>query len=126
MNFEQVPEFRKDLKWLSKKWRSLPEDIKAAERDILPLYIEQEGVSISKLREAFFGGYKAANKESPWQRPRGIQLIGMTVTRLWFASRLDWLLGCVHISQRQPNYHPCLLSSHSTHRSRTLHPTSLS
>ena len=60
MNFEQVPEFQKDLKRLSKKWHSLPEDIKAAERDILPLYIEQEGVSITKLREAFFGGYKAA------------------------------------------------------------------
>jgi mRNA-degrading endonuclease RelE of RelBE toxin-antitoxin system len=60
MNFEQTPEFQKDLKRLSKKWRSLPDDIKAAQRDILPLYIEQEGVDIVRLREAFFGGYKAA------------------------------------------------------------------
>lgn len=60
MNFEQAPEFKKDLKRLSKKWRSLPEDIKAAEQDIVPLYIEQKGVDILRLREAFFGGYKAA------------------------------------------------------------------
>ena len=60
MNFEQTPEFEKDLKRLSKKWRSLPQDIKSAERDILPLYVEQEGVEIIRLREAFFGGYKAA------------------------------------------------------------------
>ena len=59
MNFEQVPEFQKDLKRLSKKWRSLPQDIKAAERDILPLYVEQEGIDINRLREAFFGGFKA-------------------------------------------------------------------
>jgi len=60
MNFEQTPEFQKDLKRLSKKWRSLPRDIASAERYILPLYVEQEGVDIIRLREAFFGGYKAA------------------------------------------------------------------
>lgn len=60
MNFEQTPEFQKDLKRLSKKWRSLPGDVKAAQRDITPLYIEQDGVDIVRLREAFFGGYKAA------------------------------------------------------------------
>jgi hypothetical protein len=60
MNFDQVPEFQKELKRLSKKWRSLPSDIKAAEKDITPLYVEQEGVDIQRLREAFFGGFKAA------------------------------------------------------------------
>ncbi len=60
MNFEQTPEFLKDVKKLTKKWRSIPEDIDAAKRDILPLYIKQEGVDIVRLREAFFGGYKAA------------------------------------------------------------------
>ena len=60
MNFEQTPEFQKDLKRLSKKWRSLPRDIESVERDILPLYVEQKGVDMIRLREAFFGGYKAA------------------------------------------------------------------
>lgn len=59
MSFEQVPEFQKDLKRLSKKWRSLPQDMKAAERDILPLYVKQEGIDVNRLREAFFGGFKA-------------------------------------------------------------------
>lgn len=59
MNFEQTPEFQKDLKRLSKKWRSLPQDIQAAQRDIVPLYVEQDGINIVRLREAFFGGYKA-------------------------------------------------------------------
>ncbi len=60
MNFDQVSEFQKELKRLSKKWRSLSSDIKAAEKDITPLYVEQEGVDIQRLREAFFGGFKAA------------------------------------------------------------------
>ena len=59
MNFEQTPEFQKDLKRLTKKWRSLPRDIESVERDILPLYVEQKGVDMIRLREAFFGGYKA-------------------------------------------------------------------
>lgn len=46
-------------KKLSKKWRSLATDIKAAEKDIVPLYIKQEGVDIGRLREEFFGGFKA-------------------------------------------------------------------
>ena len=60
MNFDYSPEFQKDLKRLTKKWRSLPRDIESVERDILPLYVEQKGVDIIRLREAFFGGYKAA------------------------------------------------------------------
>ncbi len=59
MNFDYSPEFQKDLKRLTKKWRSLPRDIESVERDILPLYVEQKGVDIIRLREAFFGGYKA-------------------------------------------------------------------
>lgn len=60
MNFDYSPEFQKDLKRLTKKWRSLPRDIESVERDILPLFVEQKGVDIIRLREAFFGGYKAA------------------------------------------------------------------
>lgn len=59
MNFEQAPEFQKDLKRLKKKWRSLPGDISQAEKDILPLYVNQEGVDIARLREAFFNGKRA-------------------------------------------------------------------
>lgn len=54
MNFDQTPQFKKDLKYLSKRWKSLPNDIKVAERDITPLYVEQEGVDIKKLREGVF------------------------------------------------------------------------
>lgn len=60
MNFKQTPEFKKDLKRLQKKWRSIPQDIKAAERGLAPLYVEQEGVDLGVLRKAFFSGKKAA------------------------------------------------------------------
>ena len=59
MNFEQAPEFQKELKRLQKKWHSLPSDIKAAERSLVPLYTEQGGVDITYLRRNFFNGKKA-------------------------------------------------------------------
>lgn len=59
MNFEQTPDFQKDLKRLAKKWRSLPQDVKAAQRDLVPLYIAQEGIDIKRLRETFFNGKRA-------------------------------------------------------------------
>lgn len=59
MNFEQSAEFKKDLKKLAKKWRSLPDDIISAQQDILPLFVEQKGVDIVRLRDAFFGGKRA-------------------------------------------------------------------
>jgi len=59
MNFEQTPEFQKDLKRLAKKWRSLPKDIEAAQRGLLPLYVEQEDIDIEHLRETFFNGKRA-------------------------------------------------------------------
>lgn len=59
MNFEQVPEFQKDLKRLTKKWRSLPEDISAVQRDIIPLYIEQDGIDIGAIRKGVFNGKRA-------------------------------------------------------------------
>lgn len=59
MNFEQTPEFQKDIKRLAKKWRSLPKDIEAAQRDLVPLYVAQEGIDIKRLRETFFNGKRA-------------------------------------------------------------------
>lgn len=60
MNFDQSPEFKKDIKRLKKKWRSLPDDVEAVQRDLVALYVEQKDVDISKLREAFFSGKRAA------------------------------------------------------------------
>lgn len=59
MNFEHTPEFQKDLKRLAKKWRSLPEDVTAVQRDITPLYIEQDGIDIGTLRRGVFNGKRA-------------------------------------------------------------------
>lgn len=59
MNFKQTPEFKKELKRLSKKWRSLPNDIRMAQRGIVPLYVEQTGVDIHLLRKSFFSGKRA-------------------------------------------------------------------
>jgi len=59
MNFEQTPEFQKDLKRLAKKWRSLPQDIKAAERGLIPLYVPQEGIDIKQVHDTFFNGKRA-------------------------------------------------------------------
>lgn len=64
MNFEQTPEFQKDLKRLAKKWRSLPQDIKVAQRDLTPLYVAQEGVDIRRVRETFFNGKRATILQS--------------------------------------------------------------
>lgn len=60
MNFEQTPEFKKDLKRLSKKWRSLPSDIKAAETHIVPLYQQLASeVTVEDYRKLFFASKKA-------------------------------------------------------------------
>lgn len=64
MNFEQTPEFQKDLKRLAKKWRSLQQDIKAAQRDLTPLYVAQEGIDTKRLRETFFNGKRATILQS--------------------------------------------------------------
>lgn len=60
MNFKQTLEFQKDLKRLGKKWHSLPMDIAAAQLGLVPLYIPQEGIDITVLRQAFFGSKRAA------------------------------------------------------------------
>lgn len=61
MNFEQTPEFQKDVKRLSKKWRTLPTDIEAVQRYISPLYERLAiDVDVDEYRREFFVGRKAA------------------------------------------------------------------
>ena len=57
MNFEQTNEFKKELKKLQKKWRSLPQDIVAAEIQISALY--SDDVDAAEYRAAFFNGKRA-------------------------------------------------------------------
>lgn len=57
MNFEQTDEFKKELKKLQKKWRSLPQDIVAAELQISALY--SDDVDAAEYRAAFFNGKRA-------------------------------------------------------------------
>lgn len=59
MNFDQAAEFKKDLKRLQKKWRSLPGDVEAAKADLVALYVAQPGINIQVLRDAFFNGKRA-------------------------------------------------------------------
>lgn len=61
MNFSETPEFKKDVKRLSKKWRSIPMDIEAVKPYILPLYTHQtDEVTANEYRRAFFAGKIAA------------------------------------------------------------------
>ncbi len=54
--FDQAPEFEKELKKLSKKWRSLPTDLIRAQRVISGIYEPQRGVSASEIKSEFFAG----------------------------------------------------------------------
>lgn len=59
MNFEQTPEFAKNLKRLSKKWRSLPDDVEYSKNKIESLYVERDDVDINQYRADFFATKKA-------------------------------------------------------------------
>jgi hypothetical protein len=60
MNFEYTPEFKKDVKRLQKKWRSLPGDLSDAELQIADLYGASEDLSEQvEYRAAFFNGKRA-------------------------------------------------------------------
>lgn len=58
MNFEYAPEFQKEVKKLQKKWRSLPDDLKAAQNQITSIYEQAEAQE--EFRTAFFNGKRAA------------------------------------------------------------------
>ena len=60
MNFSQTPEFAKELKKLSKKWRSLPADLAVLQKVITTLYMGANGVPASHIRETFFATKKGA------------------------------------------------------------------
>ena len=60
MNFSETPEFTKEVKRFSKKWRSVPNDILVARQYILPLYKQMDiGVDINQYRQKFFNGKTA-------------------------------------------------------------------
>jgi len=59
MNFEQSKEFQKEIKSLSKKWRTLGDDLDAVKITIENLYVEQDEVDLQELRSAFFNGKRA-------------------------------------------------------------------
>jgi hypothetical protein len=60
MNFNETPEFTKDVKRLAKKWRSLPDDIKAVKQYIRPLYEKlADDVEVAEYRREFFAAKTA-------------------------------------------------------------------
>lgn len=61
MNFSQTPEFQKDVKRLSKKVKTLVNDLAAAEKYIAPLYQKlAPDVAVAEYRRSFFAGKRAA------------------------------------------------------------------
>ena len=60
MNFEQTPEFAKELKRSSKKWRSLSADLEVLQKAIITLYEGANGIPASHIRETFFATKKGA------------------------------------------------------------------
>ena len=59
MIFECASEFLRELKALSKKWPSLPEDLAAAKPIIEALYTDQPEVDRTALRNKFFNNARA-------------------------------------------------------------------
>lgn len=64
LNFDETPEFLKDVKKLKKSWRSIPNDIKNAKLAITPLYVPIADVDTKDFRDNFFGTKRAAILES--------------------------------------------------------------
>ncbi len=60
MNFDQTPEFAKELNKFSKKWRNLPEDIAKLQKVVTTLYKGADGLPAKQIRQAFFATNKAA------------------------------------------------------------------
>ena len=60
MNFNETPEFEKEVKRFAKKWRSIPSDIVAVKQYILPLYEQMDsGINVDCYRQKFFNGKTA-------------------------------------------------------------------
>lgn len=60
MNFEQTPEFSKELKRFSKKWRSIEADLKVLQKAITLLYVGDADIPAQHIRETFFATKKGA------------------------------------------------------------------
>lgn len=60
MDFEQTPEFAKELKRFSKKWRSLPIDLEVLQKAVITLYQGAGRIPASHIRETFFATKKGA------------------------------------------------------------------
>lgn len=60
MNFDQSDEFKKDLKRLKKKWRSLPGDLTRAQLFITKLYDNETSQETIEFRRNFFATQKGA------------------------------------------------------------------
>jgi hypothetical protein len=59
MNFNELPEFSKEVKKLSKKWRTIPNDLKLA-KQVIPLFYANDSENDSRqFREAYFKTRKA-------------------------------------------------------------------
>lgn len=59
MNFSACPEFQKELKKFSKKWRTLDEDLEDAKVQITSLYVDDDKKSLAEYRDAFFDNKRA-------------------------------------------------------------------
>ncbi len=60
MNFEQTPEFKKDLKALAKRVPTIASDVKRVRSKVEALYIESPEYNLVEYRKQFFSSKKAA------------------------------------------------------------------
>lgn len=60
MNFNYSPEFEKDVKALSKKIRTLKNDLERVKPRVAALYTLVEGTDLDEFRKLFFSSKKAA------------------------------------------------------------------
>ena len=59
MNYSEDSEFKKEFKRFSRKWRSLPQDLKIAKNVLETLYSTSDEYDATKAHKAFFNGKRA-------------------------------------------------------------------
>jgi len=60
MNFEQTPEFSKELKKFGKKWRRIEADLSVLMTALSTIYGGAKGIPAEHIRQTFFATRKAA------------------------------------------------------------------
>ncbi len=60
MNFEQTPEFKKDIKALAKRVPTIQSDVKRVRSKVEALYIKSPEYNLAEYRKQFFASKKAA------------------------------------------------------------------